>query len=160
MPDVKTLYDEDLLAWSKEQAEALRTAARTGSNQRLDWENLAEEIEDLGNSQRSALASQIRRIIEHLLKVENSPALGPRRGWGESIVDARVEIEVLLERNPSLAAELQTIVAEEHPRAVRKAIAGLERYRELNRAGAARLRATTYTAEQILGDWFPPSPEA
>jgi len=37
---------------SKQQAEALRAAARGGSNQQLDWENLAEEIESLGKSQR------------------------------------------------------------------------------------------------------------
>jgi len=48
MSDVKTLYKEDFVAWSKEQAEALRSAARDGSNQKLDWENLAEEIEKLG----------------------------------------------------------------------------------------------------------------
>ena len=50
MKDVKTLYDQDFVAWSKLQAEALRTAARTGSNQELDWENIAEEIESLGTS--------------------------------------------------------------------------------------------------------------
>jgi len=59
MTGLKTLYDEDFVAWSKQQAEALRAAARGGSNQQLDWENLAEEIGSLGKSQRSALGSQI-----------------------------------------------------------------------------------------------------
>ena len=49
--DVKALYDQDLVAWSHQQAAALRAAARTGSDQLVDWENLAEEIEDLGRSQ-------------------------------------------------------------------------------------------------------------
>jgi predicted YcjX-like family ATPase len=57
MSDVKPLHDEDFVAWSKEQAEALRAAARTGSNLAQDWANLAEEIEDLGVSQNSALHS-------------------------------------------------------------------------------------------------------
>src|ERR1700733_13723317 len=92
MSDVKPLYNEDLLAWSKQQAEALRSAAQGGSNQALDWENLAEEIEDLGASQKSSLHSQLRRIIKHLLKLENSPAGGPRGGWVGSICDARGEI--------------------------------------------------------------------
>jgi len=52
MPNVKTLYDEDLVAWSRQQAEALRSAARTDSNQQLDWENLAEEIESLGQIEK------------------------------------------------------------------------------------------------------------
>ena len=49
MTAVKSLYDEDFFAWSQQQAEALRAAARGGWNQPLDWHNLAEEIEDLGN---------------------------------------------------------------------------------------------------------------
>ena len=86
------LYDKDFVAWSKQQAEALRAAARSGSNQRLDWQNLAEEIEGLGISQRSVLRSQIRRIIRHLIKLEHSRAIEPRRGWVESTGDARSPI--------------------------------------------------------------------
>ena len=66
MSDLKPLHDEDFLAWSKEQAEALRAAATAGSNLALDWENLAEEIEDLGAAQKSALYSQVRRVIQYL----------------------------------------------------------------------------------------------
>jgi hypothetical protein len=160
MSDVKTLYNTDFLAWSKEQAEALRAEARTGSNRKLDWENLAEEIEDLGISQQSALESQVRRIVEHLLKLQHSPAAGPRRGWRVSIVDARIRIEVLLARNPSLTGDLDAIFAEEHKRASRKTIVALERQREIDPSLAARIRATRYTEEQILGDWYPPEPEA
>jgi hypothetical protein len=50
--------------WSDQHAEVLRAAARGGSNQPLDWENLAEKIESLEKSQRFALASQIRRITD------------------------------------------------------------------------------------------------
>jgi hypothetical protein len=105
MSDVKTLYDEDFLAWSIDQAGALRAAARTASNQKLDWENLAEEIESLGTSQKLALHSQMRRIVHHLLKLEFSPATEPRRGWMELIDDARSEIEDLLQTSPSLKNE-------------------------------------------------------
>jgi hypothetical protein len=57
MMDVKRLYNEDFVLWSKQQADALRAAAHGGSNLRLDWGHLAEEIEDLGTSQRSALSA-------------------------------------------------------------------------------------------------------
>ena len=77
MPDMKTLYDEDFVAWSRQQAEALRASAHGRTNQQLDWENLAEEIEGLGISQRSALASYIMRIIQYLAKLEFSPAIDP-----------------------------------------------------------------------------------
>jgi hypothetical protein len=39
--------------WSEEQARALRTAARSGTNLPVDWENVAEEIEALGKVRRS-----------------------------------------------------------------------------------------------------------
>jgi Domain of unknown function DUF29 len=55
MTTLDTLYDEDFVAWSKEQGAALRAPARGGSNQVLDWENLAEEIEDLGQWVRREL---------------------------------------------------------------------------------------------------------
>ena len=62
------LYDRDYFAWAQVQAEALR-AHRSGENA-LDYDNLAEEVEDLGGSIRRACISQIANIIEHLLKIE------------------------------------------------------------------------------------------
>jgi hypothetical protein len=91
MADAGELYDRDFLRWTEQQATALRHAAKD-SNLPLDWENLAEEIESLGKSQRAALRSQLRRILRHHFKLEASPAIEPRRGWKESIRDARVEI--------------------------------------------------------------------
>jgi hypothetical protein len=155
MGEAKSLYDEDFLLWSKEQAAALRAAARGGSNQALDWQHIAEEIEDLGISQRSALASQIRRIIQHLLKLEYSPARDPRRGWEESIGDARAEVEDLLETSPSLRSELSREIAKQTQRAIKLTVQDLSGYGEIDEATADRLRQTTYTEEQVLGDWFP-----
>jgi hypothetical protein len=159
MSDTKTLYETDFLAWSKDQAEALRAADRSGPSNRLDWENLAEEIESLGTSQKTALRSQMRRIVQHLLKLEFSSAVAPRRGWSESIDDARSEIEDLLETSPSLRNEADAAVKLAVQQGARKAIRDLEKYGELGPALEARIRATTYTAEQILGDWFPPEPK-
>jgi len=156
--DLKTLYDHDLVAWSHQQAAALRAAARTGSNQIVDWENLAEEIEDLGRSQRAALRSQIRRIIRHLVKLENSRAIDPRRGWVETTGDARSEIEDLLELSPSLRAEIDRDVAAQTARAIKLAIQDLRGHGAIDDAQLQRLRAAAYSAEQVLSDWFPPEP--
>jgi hypothetical protein len=158
MSGEKTLYKEDFLAWSKEQAAALRSAARGGSNQKLDWENLAEEIESLGISQRSELKSQIRQVIEHLLKLEYSPASEPRAGWIESVGDARNELEAAIEDSPSLKTEIAPAIAAEMKRGSRKAIRELERYGQIDPVTLAHIRATTYTEDQILADWFPPEP--
>ena len=71
MPDGPR-YEDDFYAWTQHQAEVLRTMPV--SDNRFDREHVAEEIEDLGKSERDAVRSQIRRIIEHLLKLAYSPA--------------------------------------------------------------------------------------
>ena len=158
MANVKTLYDQDFFLWSKEQAEALRAAARGATNQPIDWENVAEEIESLGRSDRRELHSQIRRIIEHLLKLEYSLAIDPRSGWIESIGDARNQIDVLLEESPSLRSRVEEAIGAELRRGSRKIVNDLERRGETTPAIVAAIRAKTYTPEQVLGDWFPPQP--
>ncbi len=60
---------------------------------KLDLENLAEEVESLGRSDLNTVRSQVRRIIEHLLKLEHSPASEPRIDWRSSVAQARDEIE-------------------------------------------------------------------
>src|SRR3954468_19693201 len=84
-------YDEDFYAWTQYQAEVLRSL-RTDDN-RFDREHLAEEIEDLGKSERKAVRSEVRRILEHLLKLACSPASLPHRGWRGSILGARQELQ-------------------------------------------------------------------
>jgi hypothetical protein len=158
MPDIKTLYGEDFLAWSQQQVEALREVARAGSNQRLDCEHLAKEIEGLGISQQSALGSQIKRIILHLLKLQYSPAVNSRHGWENSVIDARDRIEDLIGRSPSLRGDVPDEIREQSPRASRMAIRELGKRAEIELSLAARIRATAFTADQILGDWFPTAP--
>ena len=65
-------YEDDFYAWTQFQAQVVRTLP-TADN-RFDREHLAEEIEDLGNSYRDAVRSQVRRILLHFLKLAHSPA--------------------------------------------------------------------------------------
>ena len=98
MPDGPR-YEDDFYAWTQHQAEVLRTMPV--SDNRFDREHVAEEIEDLGKSERDAVRSQIRRIIEHLLKLAYSPAEQPRFDWMDTIDDAR---ETLADKlTPTLA---------------------------------------------------------
>ena len=62
-----SLYDSDLVAWSAEQARALREAGRRRVNLPIDWDNVAEEIDSLGRSERRTLSSRIGTVIELLL---------------------------------------------------------------------------------------------
>jgi hypothetical protein len=158
MSDPRTLYDEDFVAWTQTQAEALRAAAHGNSNQALDWENLAEEVESLGASERRELHSQIQRIIRHLLKLEHSPALGPRRGWEDTVDDARSEIELVLKTSPSLKREVEAVIAAELAGGSRRAIRDLEKHDEIDPAAVSGILTVRYSVDQILGDWFPPEP--
>ena len=67
-------YDTDLALWAESQARALRDAGHAGTNLPIDWENVAEEIEALGMSQARELASRVRTILVHLIKLQASPA--------------------------------------------------------------------------------------
>lgn len=156
MTDVKTLYDEDFVAWTEQQAESLRAAASGKTNQPLDWENLAEEIESLGKSDRRELRSQVRRIIRHLVKLQFSPATDPHRGWRESVNDGRSEVELLLADSPSLRNEVDRVVSDQTPTATKRALFDLEEYGEIVPTLEQAIRQTRYTREQVLGDWFPP----
>jgi hypothetical protein len=158
MADSRTLYDEDFVAWAKQQAEALRSAARGSTNQPLDWENLAAEVEDLDRSVRHELRSQLTRIQRHLIKLSYSPARYPRRGWRESVREARAEIETLLNENPSLRGELDCFTAEQLSQAIKLAVADLEDYDELDATRRKAVYSTSFTVDQVLSDWLPPEP--
>jgi Domain of unknown function DUF29 len=153
------LYEEDFVRWTEQQSNALREAAAVGANLPLDWENLAEEIESLGRSQRHELRSRIAVIIEHLLKLEHSPAVDPRRGWIDTIGRERLNIEDLLQDSPSLRGQLGPIMEQLKPRVARLATTSLFGHGETIK----KLPVPDYTGEQVLGDWFPgeaPPPES
>jgi hypothetical protein len=147
------------MRWAETQAEGLRRAAEAGSNLLLDWHNLAEEIESLGRSQRRELRSRLANIVEHLMKLQFSPAVEPRAGWIETIGRERRDIELLLEDSPSLRSELDSSLVTAAKRTV-PFVADLL----MARGEAAgpdlrpRLQTAGYTIEQVLGDWLPESP--
>jgi signal transduction histidine kinase len=117
----------------------------------LDWENLAEEIDSLGRSLRHELRSPIAVILEHLMKLEYSATIDPRRGWIETIVRERSEIELILADNPNLRRDAGRIITEEAPRVARLTT----RVLRLHGEDSGNLAAPTYMEGQVLGDWFP-----
>lgn len=154
------LYAEDFIAWTEQQARRLREVAVRGTNLGLDWDHLAEEVEDLGRNHRRATASQLLHIIEHLLKLEFSPAVAPRAGWIDSVLDARGEIELLLDDDPGLRPRLPEVLDRMKPLATRRAAAALAGHGEDEAAAAVRQAgADHYAPDQILGDWFPARPD-
>jgi Domain of unknown function DUF29 len=153
MPKTGELYDQDFFLWTQEQSAALRRAK--DSNLPLDWDNLAEEIEGLGKSDRRELSSQIRRVLRQLFKLETFPTEQPRSGWRTTIIDARSEIEEVLRDSPSLRGEVDRLIAEQLPAAAKLAAADLSQHGEAADPVWARLDKGGFSAEQVLGDRFP-----
>jgi hypothetical protein len=86
----------------------------------VDVERLIEEVEDLGKSERRGIASQLTRVLLHLLKWQYQPQ---RRSdsWLDSITDARTQIELAIEDSPSLKNYPLEQLKESYQRARRQA---------------------------------------
>jgi len=74
MPD--DLYDRDALAWSGRQAALVRRVARGKRVDDVDWDHVAEEIEDVGLSELHAVHSYLEQLLTHLLRLRGWPELG------------------------------------------------------------------------------------
>jgi len=145
-------YDTDLALWAASQARALRDAGHAGTNLPIDWQNVAEEIEALGKSQARELASRIRTILVHLIKLDASPTIEPRAGWRATIQGQRSEIEAILADSPSLRPTIPGVIENELGKARRVAALALAGHGEEPQAAVGNIQ---YTADQVLGDWFP-----
>jgi Domain of unknown function DUF29 len=110
-------YEEDLYAWSLQQAALLR--GRRADN--LDWDHLAEEIEWMVGRDRRELKNRLRIILLHLLKWQRQPA---RRGasWRKSLRTPRRHIKDLLQESPSLRRLVPELIREAYPDAVRDGV--------------------------------------
>ena len=77
-----TLYDEDILIWSEQQAAALRSLeSRHDLPNELDLANVIEEIEDVGRSEFHTVESLIENILTHLVLLAADPDAPATRGW-------------------------------------------------------------------------------
>ncbi len=100
-----TLYDTDFYAWANEQAALLRA----GRLSEADIENIAEEIESMGRSERRELVSRLTVLLLHLLKWHYQPTF---RGnsWRLTIEEQRLQVSDHLSDNPSLNSQLDDAI--------------------------------------------------
>ena len=96
-----SLYDRDFYAWANEQAALLRA----GRLAEADIENIAEEIETMGRSEKRELINRLTVLLLHLLKWQFQPALHGN-SWRLTIEEQRYRLEDHLKDNPSLKAQL------------------------------------------------------
>jgi hypothetical protein len=163
-------YEADFHAWAVEQAALLRAAAAAGGDPRgvpheatsLDYANLAEELEGLANRDRRELRSRLGTIVEHLVKLEFSPATEPVPNWKNTVERERDEIDGILKDSPSLRGRVPDLLAKAAPWAVERALRELvaEGEREAAKQAAKVARAFVsgchYADEQVLQrKWWP-----
>jgi uncharacterized protein DUF29 len=99
------LYETDFYLWTQQQAEYLKK----GSLEKLDHDNLIEEMEDLGKSQKSRLKSHLKNLLMHMLKAKYQPEM-KTVSWEISINNARAEAREALEESPSLKSKIPVIL--------------------------------------------------
>jgi hypothetical protein len=108
-----SLYDRDVYTWSSQQAGLIRAGRLT----EVDWENVAEEIDSLGRSERSSLQSFLALVIQHMLKWDYQPEKRTR-SWIVSMNTHRAHVRRRLRLSPGLKAQLPDLVEEAYGFAV------------------------------------------
>lgn len=93
----RTLYEQDFYAWANRNAQLIRA----GKLSEIDVENIAEELEGMGRSEKRAFINRLAILLAHLLKWHFQPALRSR-SWQYTIRAQRDQLYDLLEDSPSL----------------------------------------------------------
>jgi hypothetical protein len=131
-----------------EQARALRAR----EVQSLDWENLAEEVESLGRSDRHAIRSKLAVILSHILKLQHQPKKRSP-SWLASIATQRGDIEALLKESPSLRREVSELMTTAY-RTARNVAAFEMGWSKVEKRALPDV--CPFTVEQVLDDEFFP----
>jgi len=141
------LYERDYYAWIQDQVRALRKRRI----EEIDWANVAEEIEDLGKSEKRSVERQIARIVEHLLKLNYTPprmrSLN-RRGWQASVREARDQLRKLVRDSPSLRRKMRELFADAYDSGRNAVIIAT------NLPESALPEASPWSLEQVLDEGF------
>lgn len=161
MPDTAIPYETDWYAWTQQQAALLRELPASTRPNGLDVDNLAEEVESMGASQRRAIRSLLEQIFVHFLKLEFHPAVTARPHWQSEIESFRSQLEGEFADSPSLRPRLPELAGTAWPIALRYARrrVGAEAPEMEARMAAAGVRPETprYDLDgQVLDPtWFP-----
>lgn len=142
---IEDLYDADYYLWLQETSRLLK--AKDFKN--LDLENLIEEIESLGRSERNKLIFSLRLIYQHLLKWQYQPNKRSK-SWSDTTTRERDNVSDYLEDTPSLKNLLQdqAILTKAYKRGRRDGIreTGVNNFPQV----------CPYSIEQTLDDNFLP----
>ena len=149
---LRSLYDTDYQLWLDKTV----TQLRSQDFSQIDLENLIEEIESLGKSDKRSISSYLMRLCEHLLKikyweVERKTCF---RGWKLEVVNFRLQIQAILKDSPSLKNYLNDNFAIAYQN-------GRELFLTASELNAKLIpEAPEFTLEQTLDEeWLPWHPQ-
>jgi Domain of unknown function DUF29 len=143
-----TSIDEDFALWAVEQA----ALVRAGKFDRTDSENIAGELEYLGNSPENEIESRLNVLIAHLLKWQFQPSKRSN-SWKATLLEQRTQIARIIRRSPSLKGHPESVLDEEYR------IGKLKASGETNLPESAFPEGCPYSIEQILDLSFYPDAE-
>ena len=114
--ELKQLYNRDFNLW----VEHIKTALSNQDVKNMDWENLLDEVDDMGKSEKRSLESYLERLIEHILKLKywKSEYERNHKHWQVEVNNFRNRIKRLLRRSPSLKKYMKDVYAEVYQDAV------------------------------------------
>ena len=109
-PSCTKPYEADYYHWITATVQKLKKQEWEA----IDWENLIEEVEDLGRRQKRKLESLLTRLLEHLLKLKYWHSESDRNAnpWKTEILTFRKQIAKELQDSPSLRPYLNSMVPE------------------------------------------------
>lgn len=142
-------YDQDFYTWTVYNAELIRQ----GRLSEVDLENVAEEIESMGKSEKRELINRLAILMTHLLKWKFQ-ANKRSQSWKYTIKAQRMEILRLLKQSPSLKYQVEASVSDAYEQSI------------VNAAGETSLdenvfpKACPFSLEQCLDHSFFPDDEA
>ena len=99
------LYDQDFYLWIETTAKQLKE----GRFSELDLENLIEEIECMGRSEKKAIKSNLIVVLIHLLKYKYQPEKHSN-SWKGSIREHRRRLKEAFVDSPSLKPYFQEVL--------------------------------------------------
>jgi hypothetical protein len=142
--------DHDFAAWAFDQARRLRELAQLRPNEAIDWELLADEVEDMGRSEQRTAEAFLKLVLVHLIKLDFARAGPPQAHWRKELQAMRCNL--LRRATPSVLTRLRAELEAIYDVARVEAIAALWDDPELEERTPG---TCPYDWDQVIGDWLP-----
>lgn len=143
---IKSLYEQDFYEWLQTNISLLKEEKFA----EIDLENILEELESMGRSEKNALKSNLRILLMHLLKYKYQPEKRTN-SWRYTITEHRQRLQDTFKTSPSLYRFFEEIFNESYQNA--RKLASDETGLSINEFPPE----SPFTLEEVLNPDFLPS---